>query len=230
VNAASYTGGSVSPGEIVTLFGTFPGPATLVGLQLNGNIVSNNLSGAQVLFDGVAAAMIYAKAGQMAAVVPYEVNGRSTTQIQVSYQGQTSNSVSMPVTAVMPGVFSFDSTGHGEGAIINQDGTINSASNPAPVGTVVAIYATGEGQTIPAGVDGKVVTVPAPVPVVQPVGASVGSLNAPVLYAGGAPGLVAGVIQVNVQIPAGLTSNSAVPLLLSFGGQNSQTSITVAVQ
>jgi uncharacterized protein (TIGR03437 family) len=230
VNAASYTGGSVSPGEIVTLFGSFPGPATLVGLQLNGNIVSNNLSGAQVFFDGVAAPMVYAKAGQMAAVVPYEVNGRSVTQVQVSYQGQTSNSVSMPVNAVMPGVFSFDSTGHGEGAIINQDGTINSASNPAPLGTIVAVYATGEGQTIPAGIDGQVDSAPAPVPVVQPVGASVGGLNAPVLYAGGAPGLVAGVIQVNVQIPAGLTSNGAVPLLLSFGGQNSQTTITVAVQ
>jgi uncharacterized protein (TIGR03437 family) len=229
VNSASYAGGSVSPGEIITLFGSFPGPATLVGLQLVGGIVSNNLSGAQVLFDGVAAPMIYAKAGQMAAVVPYEVNGRSATQVQVSYQGQTSNTVSMPVTSVMPGVFSYDSTGRGQGAIINQDGTINSASNPAPAGTVVAVYATGEGQTNPAGTDGKPGVPPAPIPIVQPVGASVAGISASVQYAGGAPGLVAGVLQVNVKIPAGAGSGS-VPLLVSIGGQSSQSLITVAVQ
>ena len=83
VNAAGYTGGAVSAGEIVAIFGSGLGPSTLVGLQLDSRgYVATSLSDTQVLFDGVAAPLIYTWAGQVSAVVPYEVSGKTSTQVK----------------------------------------------------------------------------------------------------------------------------------------------------
>jgi uncharacterized protein (TIGR03437 family) len=112
---------------------------------------------------------------------------------------------------------------------LNQDQTDNSQSNPALGGSIVSVYATGEGQTNPPGVDGKPDDTPAPTPILQPVTATVGGMNAQIQYAGGVSGLVAGVLQVNVQIPPGLAPSSSVPLVLSIGGKTSQSDVTVAV-
>jgi uncharacterized protein (TIGR03437 family) len=231
VNAASYAGGSVSPGEIVTIFGSGLGPNTLVGAQLDSRgYVTTSLAQTQVLFDGVDAPMIYTLAGQVSAVVPYEVSGKSTTQVQVVYQGQSSNLVSMPVSTVIPGIFTSNASGTGPGAIINQNGTVNTASNPASAGTYVFVYATGEGQTNPAGVDGEPGGSPVAVPVAQPVTATVGGLSAQVQYAGGAPGLVAGVCQVNILIPLGASAGSSIPIVINIGGRNTQANVTLAVK
>ena len=230
VNAASYAGGSVSPGEIVTIFGSFPGPAGLVTLQLDSRgYVATSLGSAQVLFDGVPAPMIYARAGQVAAIVPYAVSAKTSTQIQVSYQGQNSNAVSIPVAAVAPAIFTVNASGVGQGSILNQDGTVNSPTNPAGPGLFVSVFGTGEGQTNPPGIDGKPADSPAPTPVATPVTATVGGVNAKVQYAGGAPGLVAGVLQVNVQIPQNVTPGNAVPIVLTIGGKSTQTNVTLAV-
>ncbi len=86
-NAASYTADAVSPGEIVVLFGANMGPASIVTLQVSNGTVTNLLAGTQVMFDGVAAPMIYTLNGQVSAVVPYGVTGKTTTQVQVQYQG-----------------------------------------------------------------------------------------------------------------------------------------------
>jgi len=230
-NAASYAGGSVAPGEIVVIFGSGLGPNTLAGLQLDshGN-VSTSLSGTQVLFDGIAAPLIYSQAKAVSAVVPYEVNGKNSTQVQVIYQGQPSNVVAMPVTSVMPGIFTDDASGRGQGAVVNQDGTMNSATNPAAAGSVVFFYATGEGQTVPGGVDGQPDGSPAPVPAGQPVTVTIGGINAQTMYAGGVPGLVAGVLQVNAQIPSGVATGNAVPIVLTIGGKASQTGATLAIR
>jgi uncharacterized protein (TIGR03437 family) len=230
VNAAGYQGGGVSPGEIIVIFGSFPGPTKIASLELNsqGN-VSTNLSGMEVSFDGIEAPMIYALAGQVSCVVPYEVAGKTSTMVQVSYEGQLSNSVAMPVAAAVPGIFTANASGSGQGAIINEDGTVNSATNPAALGSIVEVYATGEGQTNPAGVDGKPDSPPLPQPVTQPVTATVGGVAASVKYAGGVSGLVAGVLQVNVQIPQGISTGSAIPIVLSIGGTTSQSNVTVAI-
>ena len=229
VNAASYAGGRVSPGEIVTIFGSFPGPAVLVSLQLNNqDFVSTDLGGEEVFFDGVPAPMIYAMAGQVACVVPYEVSGESSTQIQVSYQGQLSNPIMVPVASVIPGIFTVNASGSGQGAIVNQDGTVNSRSNPAAIGSIVSAYGTGEGQTNPAGIDGRVNPFPPPQPVLQPVTATVGNLPANVTYAGGTSGLVAGVLQVNIQLPQGVSGDS-VPIAITIGGVTSQGNVTLAI-
>jgi uncharacterized protein (TIGR03437 family) len=230
VNAASYASGSVSPGEIITILGSFPGPKTPIGLQLDGHgFVATIADGEQVLFDGVPAPIIYAAAGQVSCIVPYEVNGEAMTQVQVSYQGQTSNSVGVPVAVALPGIFTLNASGKGQGSIINQDGTVNSVANPAAVDSIILVYETGESQTNPAGVDGKIGAVPLPQPLKQPVTATVGGVPASVLYAGGAAGMVEGVMQVNVQIPQGVSSGS-VPIVLNIGGTTSQSNVTLVIR
>ena len=92
------------------------------------------------------------------------------------------------------------------------------------------MYATGEGQTNPGGIDGKPGVSPAPVPVAQPVTATVGGLPATVQYAGGAPGSVAGLFQVNVQLPQDVVLGNTVPIVITAGGKKSQTNVTLAVK
>ena len=230
VNAASYAGGGVAPGEIVAIFGSGIGPNVLANLQVDANgHLATTLAGVQVLFDGNPAPLIYVLSTQVSAVVPYGVNGNPSTQVQVSYQGQNSSAVTVPVTTSAPGIFSFDGSGSGAGAILNQDGSLNSIGNPAASGSIIVLYATGEGQTSPGGVDGQLDGSPAPKPL-QSVTATVGGTQATVIYAGGVSGLVAGVIQVNVQMPAGVTPGDAVPVTLNIGGANSQTGVTVAIR
>ena len=229
-NAASYAGGGVAPGEMVAIFGSGFGPATIAGLLIdNRGYVATSLAGTQVLFDGVPAPLIYAVTDQVSAIVPYETFRKTSTQVQVVYQGRGSNTISVPVITAMPGIFTLDSSGHGPGSIINQDGSVNSASNPAPAGSFVFIYATGEGQTNPNGTDGKPNDYPAPLPISQPVTATIGGLNADVLYAGGVPGLVAGVLQVNLTVPANLPPGSSVSVVLTIAGKPTQANVTLAV-
>ncbi|MBI3696681.1 MAG: hypothetical protein HY238_17805 [Acidobacteria bacterium] len=95
---------------------------------------------------------------------------------------------------------------------------------------MILLFGTGEGQTDPAGVDGKLVADPLPKPRF-PVRVSIGGVPADVLYAGGAPGLVAGVIQVNARVPSNAPSGGAVPIVLSVGGVvSSQQGVTVALR
>jgi endo-1,4-beta-xylanase len=92
VNAASYQGGGVAPGELVTLCHADFGPASLVGAQLDSKgLVSTNLGGTQVLFDGVPAPLIYALTGQSSAIVPYEVSGKQQTMVQYVFNGIASD-------------------------------------------------------------------------------------------------------------------------------------------
>jgi uncharacterized protein (TIGR03437 family) len=92
---------------------------------------------------------------------------------------------------------------------------------------VLSLYATGEGQTLPAGVDGKLAAAPLPQPVAA-VTVTIGGVAAEVRFAGGAPGQIAGVMQVNVVVPVGLAG--AVPVVLTVGGVGSQGGVTVAVR
>jgi uncharacterized protein (TIGR03437 family) len=148
----------------------------------------------------------------------------------VTYQGLTSAAFSVPVASSAPGIFTYDSSGQGPAAAVNQDGvTVNTAATPTKIGDIISLYATGEGQTTPAGVDGKPASVPYPQPNLT-VTATVGGQNAQVKYAGGAPGEVAGLMQVNVQIPPGIAAGDAVPVVLRVGSASSQGGVTIAVR
>jgi uncharacterized protein (TIGR03437 family) len=186
-----------------------------------------------VLFDGIPAPLVYVSARQASAVVPYAVADKLRTTVQVEYQGQKSNPLVLWVGAALPGIFTTNASGRGQGAVLNQDLSVNSASNPADKGSVVILFATGEGQTMPPGVDGKVTALPLPKPVLA-ISAEIDNQPAVVEYAGGAPGLVAGVLQVNVRIPAGVSSGAAIPVTIGGppgpGGVEKSERVTIAIR
>jgi uncharacterized protein (TIGR03437 family) len=165
---------------------------------------------------------------QVAALVPYGISG-SLAQMFVQFQGATSVPFNVSVSTVIPGIFTLNGSGSGQAAAINaKDGAINGAAHPAKAGDFVSLYITGAGQTSPGGTDGLINSVPLPLPV-APVTVTIGGQNATVNFAGGAPGLVAGVIQVNAQIPTGTPAGNAVPVVVQVGTSNSQPGITIAV-
>jgi uncharacterized protein (TIGR03437 family) len=132
------------------------------------------------------------------------------------------------VSEAAPGIFSLDSSGRGPGAILNQDGSLNGTLNPAAPGSVIVFYATGEGLTDPPSEDGKVAGTVLPKPVL-PVTVKIGGVEAEVIYAGAAPGLTAGVMQVNARVPADLAQLGAVGIELIVGERSSGTSVVVIV-
>ncbi len=226
-SAASLQAGPVAPGELVTIFGSNLGPQPAAELQLSASgFVSTQLAQTRVLFDGIPAPLLYAGSGQVSAVVPYAIAGRNSTQLVVTNGGQASAALTLSVTGSAPGLFTLDSTG--QGAILNQDGSVNGSSNPAARGSIITLYATGAGQTNPAGIDGLLANTVLPAPLL-PVSVNIGGQPAQVLYAGAAPGLVAGVMQVNVRLPDGMSSG-ATAVILQVGTASSQPGVTVSVQ
>jgi uncharacterized protein (TIGR03437 family) len=227
-NVASYANGPISPGEMVVIFGTGMGPSNLVGLQLDRQgRVANTLSQVQVLFDGNPAPLIYVWATQVSAMVPYGLAGKSSTQIQVVYQGVASDPVQKSVAASAPGIFAADASGKGQAAMTNSDGTYNTSSNPATPGSWVTFYLTGEGQTNPLGSDGNIATSTANVSLLVTV--LIAGQTAQLLYAGSAPGNVNGFCQINAVIPADLQYGGNLPVVVQIGGVSSQTGVTLAV-
>ena len=213
---------------MVVIFGSGMGPAAVVGSQLNQQgRVTNTLSQVQVLFDGNSTPLIYVSAKQIAAMVPYGVAGKSSTQIQVVYQGSVSDSFQKPIAPSAPGIFTADSSGQGQAAMTNSDGSYNTSSNPATPGSYVTLYLTGEGQTNPLGADGNLATSTANVAL--PVTVLIAGRTAQLLYAGSAPGNVNGFAQINAVIPADMQYGGNLPLAVLIGGVASQGGTTVAV-
>lgn len=228
VHAASFRTGAVVAGEIVSLFGQLLGPSAGVGGRLNaGGRVETRVDDTVVTFDGVSAPLFYVSAGQINAQVPYSVEGRASTQVRVIRQGKVSNTLSVLVGATSPGLFTF-ADGSNRLIALNQDGSLNAASNPAASGSVFILFGTGEGQTNPAGAEGAPATVPLPVPV-RNVSLRVGDRTAEVLYAGAAPGFV-GLLQINARVPAGLAANDRTTVTVTIGNVTSPAGTHIAVR
>ena len=229
-NAASYTAGSVAPGEIVVLYGTGLGPPSLTNWQIDSTTggFATTVVGTTVLFNGVRAPIVYTSTNQVSAIVPYEVTGAATAQIQVNYRGNNVAAGTVPVAPSIPGIFTVNS-GTGQAAALNQDGSVNGAGNPAAAGSTISLYLTGGGQTSPAGVDGQIASsAPFPTPQLL-VKVTIGGQTAAYSYAGAAPDEVAGVMQINAVIPSALTG-STVPVLVQIGTASTQNGVTIAVR
>jgi uncharacterized protein (TIGR03437 family) len=229
-NAASWLPGAVAPGEIVVIGGSSLGAAATTAFQMTSTgLVATSLGGTRVLFDGIPAPLLYTTQNLVSAVVPYEVAGQTQTSLQVECQAIQSAPLILGVAATSPGIFTVDQAGTGQGAIVNQDGTLNGPDSPAATGTVVAIYGTGEGQTDPPGVDGSIVS---PSNLRHPLAAvtvSIGGQNAEVIYAGSAGDQISGVFQVNVRVPSSIAPGGSVPVTITVGG-STQAGVTMAVQ
>jgi uncharacterized protein (TIGR03437 family) len=234
VNGASFLGGPVSPGELVSIFGTNLGPNTGINFTPDNGHVDTTLGGTTVTFNGVAAPLTYVGALQINAIVPYEVAEvalGSAINVTVTYNGIVSASFMVTTTSTAPGIFSANQTGNGQGAILNSNESANNASNPAPKGSTVSIYATGEGTLTPPVATGSMSgpSLPLPKPVAN-VSVTIGGQPAAISYAGEAPTLVSGVLQVNVTIPNNVSSGNQLVVLTIGNNTNNQQAITVAVQ
>jgi uncharacterized protein (TIGR03437 family) len=248
-NAASGAVGPLAPGEIVSIYANPAnaiGPANLVQLDSTTcpspcTQVPTAMGGVQVVFlpIGVLAPLIFVSAGQINAIVPYEAAGIANLSVEVRYLGLTSNAWPITTARVAPGVFTALSSGTGPGAIVQYDAKgnyqgVNSATNPAQRGWIIAIYMTGEGVVTPAATTGAVTQVSAtppaiPVPAAGAPSVLIGGQPASVIGYGEVAGLVSGVLQVNAVVPQ-TVSSGAQSISVTLGTGSSQTGVTVAIQ
>jgi uncharacterized protein (TIGR03118 family) len=233
INGASGASGAVAPGEAISIMGITIGPSPGVANTIPSALgkVSTSDGNVSVTFDfGNAevapAPILYASASQVDVMVPYALGGFSSATIVLSYAGQQLTT-QVPVTLAAPGIFTANFSGSGQATALNADGTVNSSKNPAASGSVITVFATGQGPELPPGEDGvvndRVLRVPQ-----LPVSLTIGGQTADVLYAGSALGLVQGVMQIEAVIPSGLTG--AVPVVLTVGSAGSQANVTISVQ
>ena len=224
-NSASAFRGSIAPGELVSLAGITigPRPAVTSTSESSSANATTTLGGTTVTVNGVAAPILYASSGITNIVVPFEVTG-TTASIVVTTTGvasatTTSQTLQVPLTATAPGLFY-----SGEALAYNQDGTLNSSTNAAAAGSVVVLYATGLGQTDPPGQDGMRSGALVLAETVAPVTATIGGQPAAVIYAGSAPGQIAGLMQVEAVVPAGV-GTGPIPVAITAGGLTSTASL-----
>jgi uncharacterized protein (TIGR03437 family) len=216
-NAASLRNGPIAPGELITI------STSALGLNLASATVDNVI----VTFDGTRAVPIFVFPTLITVVAPFELAGKSTTQFQVTASGQKSAIVTLSIADTAPGLYTADFTGLGGLAAINQDGTFNSAKNPAPAGSVVSLFATGGGKLQASFSNGQVVS-GTPL-LVATASATIDNQAAQVLYAGGVPNLVSSSVQINVVVPLAARSGN-LPIVVNIGGVVSQSDVTIAVK
>lgn len=227
--ASGAVGPGLAPGEIFATFGSGIGPIEGVSAAPNASgQYPTSLGGVQVLINGIPAPLLLAQAGEIHGVTPFGLPGGPPATVEVEYNGAGAPLLDAPGAGVNPGVFIVG----GQGAIVNQDGTVNSPANPAKLGSIVSIYATGTGAVVssplgppgsgPGVRDGYLTPLPPPYLLVEdPPEVTFAGVLANVLWAGSAPGLIAGVTQINVQLPAALpagTNLAAVPVVVNSSG------------
>ncbi len=235
VNGASFDSyPAFSPGDLVSVFGDFLGGEALAygapGQSGHGTW-QTSVGGLEVFVDDQPAPIIFARADQAAFVIPNEVSER--LRIRFRRNGLDSPTESYPVRNASPGLFTVNTSGGGQAAALNQDSSINSPGNPAAAGSVIVLYLTGAGATNPPSVTGSLNDFPLP-QLVEPVQVSIDFADAVVEFAGPAPGLVSGVVQVNARIPAN-TPSGAVRVDINIGGVSSPLSpsgqpVTISIQ
>ena len=224
VNAASYAP-LVAPGSIASIFGEFilssPTSATESPLP-------DNISGLSLQFAGTQAPLFFVSGGQVNVQVPWELTGQSQTSLTATLNGQTGTAQTVGLAAFAPAIFTTNTEGSGQGAILDTSNRLVDSSNPATAGSsFVSIYCTGLGAVTnqpPTGSPG----LSDPLSWSATPTVTIGGVAANVQFSGLAPGYV-GLYQVNAQVPAGSATGSAVPVVISMGGVDSNT-VTMAVQ
>ncbi len=202
LNAASSLPGPIAPGELIVLTGSGLGPSPLVQAAPDSNgAYATQLAGTTVEVNGIAAPVIYASATQVAAVVPDSV-ALGPAQIAAGYLGSASRSLTIPVVAYAPGIFTADATGQGPAATVNQNGVIDA---PAAGGDTITLFLTGVGAATSANVN-------------------FGALTFPVSIE---PADGAGIARFQIPIPLG--EDCASPVAVQVGNASSQAGVILAV-
>ncbi len=211
LNAASSAppGNPIAPGQFVTLYGTGLAKST----QTAAAPYPSALNGVSVQINGKPAPIYFVSAGQLNVLVPYATTGPTAT-IVVNNGGTNSNTVTVPVAATCPGVYTLDQSGSGAGAILHTDYSLVNAAKPATAGETVLIYLTGMGTVSPTLNDGTAGVITTLYKSTGDVSVYVAGKPATVTFNGLAPGFP-GLYQLNVTLPSPLPATGTLPLAIS---------------
>lgn len=230
VSAASYVANQpLAPGSFVSIFGSHLSS----GLNQSPTLpLATQLGSTQVVLAGRQLPLQFASDGQINAIIPYDVPANATQQLIVTNGPAYSGPESVIVAPAQPAVFTSDATGKGTGIVVDvkPDGSsfVVNPGNPATAGDALVIYCAGLGPVDPPVPAGSAASLTVLSNTVNPVTVTIGSQNAQVLFGGLAPGF-AGLYQVNVIVPSGITPGNSVPLVLTVAGQSSAP-VTIAIQ
>jgi uncharacterized protein (TIGR03437 family) len=230
VNAASYLHNAVAPGEIISLFGIGIGPPESCAMELieGGTRAATEVCETEVQFNGTPAPIVYTQSDQTSVVAPLWIQDLIRIRVNVHYRGIPSGTHALAVTRAVPGILTLDASGAGPAAALLLDYSVIGAGNPATRGSTILVFMTSGGVTEPPGEDGQIVS---GIEVLQlPVRAEIGGIPATVSFAGSAPSLIKGVLQLNVRVPENASIGDAVSLDVWIGGMRAQEGVTIAVQ
>ncbi len=202
LNSATFLGTEISAGEFVTLTGMRIGPDAGVGFTPDAQgRPPLTLGGVQVLFDGQPAPLVYVQSRQINVLAPFELTGKTSTNVTVKFNNSTFGPITVPVGIRDGGIFRRQA-GSADAIATNEDGSTNGPSNPAPRGSIISLWGTGFGQT--AGCMTGELNISAAVSVTKPLPGFPGpfpSQSPSITYMGGAPTFLCGIEQINVLIP-----------------------------
>jgi uncharacterized protein (TIGR03437 family) len=231
-NTASYKSDLIAAGEALTFFGERFGPDALVTATLTDGKFPTMLGETRVLFDGVAAPLLYVGKNQVSAIAPFSLAGKVNTLVQIEYRGERSTAVRIRIAPAVPGLLTANASGFGQAAALNQDFSYNSVVGELP-GNYVVLYGVGGPGTNPPGRDGELTSTPLPVFTERTIKVFLDGAEVPasdIAYVGPAPGLVQGVWQVNVRLPANARRNSKLLIRIQFGDFITQPGVFVSVR
>jgi uncharacterized protein (TIGR03437 family) len=230
-DAGFQVGMAVAPGSIAASFGT----ALASGSTSYTNLPPATLGGSSVMFNGsVAAPLFFTSTGQINMQIPWEVAGSERAFATFTTAAGTSAPATISIAPFAPGVFTLNAAGQGAVVINNSEvaaplGSIPGlATRPATQGDYLSIYCTGLGAVTNQPATGAAAPLSPLAETSTTPTVTIGGVPATVGFSGLTPTSV-GLYQVNVQVPPRVPTGSAVPLVLSIGGQNSNTT-TIASQ
>jgi uncharacterized protein (TIGR03437 family) len=233
-----YPPSVVSLGSFVAIYGTAlagAGNPSASSLPL-----PTTLNGTQATLGGLSMPLIYAGSSQINALVPQGLKPNASYPLVVTVGPVQSAPVSLSVMELQPGIYTVNESGSGPGIVTEAlTGQLNTASNPAHASDFLVVYCTGLGLVQgpsgqPGPGDGAMTPASPLFRTIATVTATIGGVNAPVSFAGLTP-TFAGLYQVNIQVPAGVASGTAVPLVLTAsdpqtGSVAQSNSVTIAIQ
>ena len=210
VNAASNSpaGNPVSPGEFIAIYGTGLASSTAVATPP----YPTSLGGVSVTIGGLPAPIYLVSATQLNCLVPYAVPSNSGNVAVVVHNGANSNTVSVPFSPTSPGIFSDDTSGTGDGAIVHGlTGLLVTPASPATKGETLAMYLTGLGAVQNKVTDGAAPSPPAADAATAQVLVYVNGIAVTPSYAGLNP-VYPGLYQINFVVPTTLTVSGELPV------------------
>lgn len=215
VNGASFASQILAPGEIGTAFGVDFGLSEGVTAAFVNGRLPTQLSGLSITFDGTPGPLFFANNFQINVQLPFELAGKTTTQVQVVSQRNPGPFYTLNLRAADPAVFQ----ANGRMTVFNQANQQILVTRPAAGGDILTMYATGLGPFSAALASGAPAPTNPPITTATTPVITVGGRPATILFSGGAPGFV-GLYQINFTVPTGLSPGDQ-PLILSIGAAQS---------